>query len=343
VRSTARHGWLLAASAIVVSGCSAYDASLLRGRSGDSIAVDGGKKSIAGERAASNPDVTAGRAGQASGIAGRGGGSAGERAAQAPEGDGRPAAPGGTTTDAGSSDPAPAADGGGPSCVADPGADYCGSLPALPGVPVMDGQLECGLRLLAVAPQGWHGAAPPDKRASYAAAWRNDGLYLYVEVHGDPIQPHLADQAIFCGDAVELFVDADADVDDGGAYGATGTMQFLIAAPAVEGAAIEATRFIEGVSQGPWISKALRTTRLPDGYSVEAFIGAADIGLWEWVPNMRVGFSVGVDVSAPQGAAAGGCGRAGVYFLRVVDPLGDCPGEPWCDAGAFCRSMLMGR
>lgn len=265
---------------------------------------------------------------------------------RAPEGGGQPAADSGAIASAAPSDPldASAADGGGPACVAEPGSDYCTELPALPSVPVIDGQVECGLRLLPIAPQGWQGAAPtPDKRASYAAAWRNDGLYLYVEVHGDSIRPHPTDQAIYCGDAVELFVDADADVDDGGAYDATGTMQFLIAAPAMDGAAIETIRFIEGMPQGPWISKALRTTRLSDGYSVEAFIGGADIGLWEWAPNMRVGFSVGVDVSAPQGAATtvGCAGRAGVYFLRVVESDSSCSGEPWCDAGAFCRSMLM--
>jgi hypothetical protein len=259
---------------------------------------------------------------------------------QAPEAGDQPDADGGVTTDAGD---ASVADGGAPRCVAESGADYCGALPALPNVPVIDGMLECGLRLLPITPQGWNGTvAAPDKRASYAAAWRTNGLYLYVEVHGDAIRPHTANQPIYCGDAVELFVDADADVDDGGAYGATGTMQFLIAAPAMDGAAIEATRFIEGVSQGSWTSKAVRTRRLSDGYSVETFIGAADIRLQQWAPNMRVGFSVGVDVSASQGTATVSCpGRAGVYFLRVGNTLSDCGGEPWCDAGAFCRSMLV--
>lgn len=236
----------------------------------------------------------------------------------------------------------PAADGGMVRCVADAGEDYCGALPALPGLPLIDGRLECGLHLSPMATLGWHGSTElPSKRASYAAAWRDDGLYLYVEVHGDAITPHPTEEPIFCGDAIELYVDADARNDDSGSYDATGTMQFVIAAPAGEGAAIEAAKFIQGVTQGPWISRALRTTRLPDGYSVEAFIGAADIGLWEWTPSARVGFSVGVDISGPGGPAANGCtNRAGQLFLRVSEPRGQCLGEPWCDAGAFCHAEL---
>ena len=51
---------------------------------------------------------------------------------------------------------------------------------------------------------------------------------LYVEVHGDAITPHSAEQPIFCGDAIELYVDADARNDDAGSYDPTGTMQFVI-------------------------------------------------------------------------------------------------------------------
>ncbi|HKP60743.1 MAG TPA: hypothetical protein VJV78_28640 [Polyangiales bacterium] len=237
----------------------------------------------------------------------------------------------------------PAADGGAARCAADAGEDYCAALPALPDLPLIDGQLECGLRLSPMVALNWHGSLePPGKTASYAAAWRNDGLYLYVEVHGDAIVPHPAEQPIFCGDAIELYVDADARNDDAGSYDATGTMQFVIAAPGGEGAAIETAKFIQGVKQGPWISKALRTTRLPDGYSVEAFIGAADIGLWEWTPSARVGFSVSVDVSGPRDiVVANGCNsRAGQYLLRVGEPRAQCPGEPWCDANLFCRAEL---
>ncbi|HKU41773.1 MAG TPA: hypothetical protein VJR89_26630 [Polyangiales bacterium] len=229
------------------------------------------------------------------------------------------------------------------SCAVSSGADYCGALPALPDPPQLDGKLECGLMLSPMTALGWNGpAAEPGKRASYAAAWRNDGLYLYVEVHGaDAIAPHPPSEPIFCGDAVELFVDANAEVDATGSYQA-GTMQFVVAAPAAEGASIEAGRFAQGTSQGAWITPALHAARLPDGFSVEAFVGASDLGLWQWTPSAHVGFSVGIDVSGPGGSAAAGCSnRAGQFFLRLGAPVGTCRGEPWCDAGAFCRAALM--
>jgi hypothetical protein len=218
--------------------------------------------------------------------------------------------------------------------------NYCSALPALPSPPVIDGELECGLRLIAIQPQGWKGSGPPTKRASYAAAWRSNGLYVYVEVHGDATLPHATGQPIYCGDGVELFVDADADAEDGGGYDSSGTMQFVVAAPAMDGAPIDAMRYVEGASQGPWVSKTLKTKKLADGYIVEAFIGSADINLAQWMPNMRIGFSVGIDVAAQPGAATVSCpGRAGVYFLKVsTSPA--CDGEPWCDVSAFCRSML---
>jgi hypothetical protein len=240
--------------------------------------------------------------------------------------------------------PAPAADGGSPGCAAGASEDYCGVLPALPDPALLDGQLECGLRLAPMATVGWNGPAElPDKRPSYAAAWRHDGIYFYVEVRGaEPIVPHPAEQPIFCGDAVELYVDADAHNDDAGTYDPAGTMQFVIAAPGGEGSAIETAKFTQGVPHGAWISKAVRTTRLADGYSIEAFISAADIDLWEWTPSMRVGFSVVVDISGPGGSGAAGCSnRAGQFFVRAGEPLGPCRGEPWCDAGAFCRAALM--
>jgi hypothetical protein len=223
------------------------------------------------------------------------------------------------------------------------GSDYCSALPALPDAPILDGELECGLELSPMAALGWSGAArEPSKRANYAAAWRNDGLYLYVEVHGaEVLVPHPAAEPIFCGDAVELFVDANAAVDAMGSYQA-GTMQFVIAAPAEDGAAVEAARYAQGTSRGAWITPALHAARLPDGFRVEAFIGAADLGLWHWTPSAHVGFSVGVDVAGPGGAAAAGCSnRAGQFFLRLGAPAGTCRGEPWCDAGAFCRAELM--
>jgi hypothetical protein len=217
-------------------------------------------------------------------------------------------------------------------------------LPALLRAPVIDGTLECGLVLSPMQPLGWKGpSASPAKRASYAAAWHRDGLYVFVEVHGEPTVPHPLGQPIFCGDAVELYVDADAKSDDAGTYDATGTMQFVIAAPS-GGQPIDAWRFIQGNSQGAWIARALQVSAHPDGYSVEAFVTAADLGLWQWTPDQQLGFSLAIDVTDPADAAVSrsGCeAKSGQFFLRLGDPRGSCPGEPWCDAKAFCDAELL--
>jgi hypothetical protein len=230
-------------------------------------------------------------------------------------------------------------------CVLNAPADYCTQLPALTRPPSIDGTLECGLQLSPMQPLGWKGPNPPPaKRASYAAAWAHEGLYAYVEVHGQPIARHPGTEPTFCGDAVEIYVDADAEGDDAGTYDAMGTMQFVVAAPA-DSAAPDAWRFIQGNPQGAWISKALRVSALPDGYSVEAFITAADLGLWDWKPTQQLGFSIVIDVADEAGAGTptrAGCTKAtGQFFLRLGDPRGSCPGEPWCDARAFCDAALL--
>jgi Carbohydrate family 9 binding domain-like len=237
----------------------------------------------------------------------------------------------------------PAADGG-MSCAIVPALDYCARLPKLHAAPTIDGTLECGLTLSALPPTGWKDLeASPEKRASYAVAWHRDGLYVYVEVHGAPVAAHAAGEPIFCGDAVEVYVDSDAETDDAGTYDAMGTMQFVVAAPTgAQGP--DAWRFSQGESQGAWISKSLAVTSTPDGYSVEAFITAADLGLWQWNPTDRLGFSVAIDVASERTTLPirEGCGsKSGQFFLRLGEARATCPGEPWCDAKAFCSAALL--
>jgi len=224
-----------------------------------------------------------------------------------------------------------------PRCATPTSADCCTSLAALPDEPVIDGTLECGLTLAPIAPLGWNStAAMPDNRASYAAALRPDGIYLYVEVHALSIATHAVSDPLFCGDAVELYVDAQPHPEAPSTYGAA-TMQFVVSAPASPEAPPEAARFVAGAPQGAWISHGLRTTQLPDGYSVEAFITAADVGLWQWSPASHVAFGLAVDVSGAPGDPALHCGQQlGQYFLKLGTPAAGCRGEPWCDVTAFC-------
>src|SRR6185436_15434844 len=92
--------------------------------------------------------------------------------------------------------------------------------------------------LTAVTPTAWNGTAamPAGHSTQLAVAHRPDGLYVYVEVHGQAPAPHPAADAIYCGDAIELYVDADGTLGAAGAYDDPGTMQMIVAAPASDAA-----------------------------------------------------------------------------------------------------------
>lgn len=223
--------------------------------------------------------------------------------------------------------------------------DYCAALPALPAPPVIDGVLDCGPPLRALAPSAWNGAAPipSGHAAQLALAYRDDGLYAYLEVHGQAPVAHPAADQIYCGDAVELYVDADGTIASDGAYDTPGTMQIIVAAPASEAAPDpHAERFLSGATQGPWTSSAYHVTWLADGYAVEAFVAAADLGLPTWSPATVLGFDIVIDVSGPAASPDLRCGRQlGQYFLRVSAATPSaCGGEPWCDARAFCTPSV---
>jgi len=220
-------------------------------------------------------------------------------------------------------------------------SDYCAQLPELPAPPVIDGVLDCGPPLRTFVPSSWNGAIPiPTNHATqHAFAYRIDGLYAYLEVRGQTPAAHPSDSPIYCGDAVELYVDADGVIASDGAYDQPGTMQIIIAAPASPAApSPHAERFRSGASQGAWTSSAYRVAWLDDGYAIEAFITAAELGLTTWSPATAMGIDVVIDVSGPTADPDLRCGRQlGQYFLRVSTATpSDCNGEPWCDARAFC-------
>jgi len=229
-----------------------------------------------------------------------------------------------------------------PECTPLTAADPCERLPRLPRTPNVDGLLECGLTLTPLTAALQRGAAPAPQRAvQYAAAYSDAGLYLYVAVQGLPITPHAPDQPLFCGDAVELFVDADGALDPQGNYDSTGTMQFVVAAPSAPAADIEAGKFMQGKSFGPWVSSALRAFATPEGYVVEASIGAADLGLWSWQPAGQLGFDLAIDFAAAGEPADPICSTArSQQFLRLAAESPPCAGQPWCDTRAFCVPQL---
>ena len=276
--------------------------------------------------------------------AGRSGGAGGSGPSQGGRDGGEPqGGASGTLADGGDAQVTP------PPCEPPAVDDYCMHVPALEAEPVIDGELDCGARLLDLPPVGWNGEQPMPEghRTQLAAGIRPDGLYVYVEVHGGaPPMPHPAGSYIDCGDAVEIYVDADGVIDELGKYSTPGTMQFIIAAPSPAApATIEALRFIGGENQGAWSSPYVHTRLLEDGYAVEVLIRAADLELTAWAPAARIGFDVAIDVAASAETPKLRCGlQLGQYFLRMgADDEGDagiCHGKPWCDTRAFCTPEL---
>jgi len=338
---------------VLACGCNAFDANLISpdDSSGtDPDKMDGSMPDM--DARAHDSDAQAG-AGGAAGSSGRSGagGDGGRDGAPDPMDSGHHDASedGGPLTDA-SQDAASDAsvdgssDGSGSDCPKVGVPSLCEELPELAAAPVIDGELDCGLTLESVTPDGWNGtgSVPADHHLAFAAGHRSDGLYVYVQVQDPTLEPHAAGDAIHCGDAVEIYVESDGVVDASGDYSDPGTMQFVIAAPSPSSpGTVEALRFVSG-GQRSWPSPMLATRVRPDGYAVEVFITAADMNLAAWTLAPKVGLDIAVGVSGTSGARCAGR-QLGQYFLRVDPAGGSCGGEPWCDTGAFCLPALVSR
>lgn len=222
-----------------------------------------------------------------------------------------------------------------PACAAMTEVSPCDALPRLAAAPNIDGMLECGLVLHPLALPGMSLSAA----VSYAAAWSDSGVYLYIEVHAPPSPARPQLEPLYCGDAVEIFVDSDGLPGTEGRYNAPGTMQFVVGAPSA--ADMDTGRFLAGSPQGPWISTNLSVSPLPDGYAVETLVVGSDLGLWEWQPSGQIGFNLAVNlagVGEPRGApCTTGVGQS---VLRVAAPALECDGKPWCDTRSFCWPTL---
>jgi hypothetical protein len=308
-----------------------------------------------------SPPVEAGVAGadgatpfsSAGGTAGRSsGGGAGTGGAPNGGAGGSPGGAAGTAGSGGSHDAG--ADGTVPACPLSPQpvADYCVSLPQLPAPASIDGELDCGLALNPLTAVGWTGGAlPPDASAEYAVAWRLDGLYFYVRVHDPLVVPAPVTRDIWEGDGIELFVDSDGVYAAPPAYDSPGTRQFTTSAAGMASVArgqIWAYPLPRGGAlPAAWLSTTFRSFPKPDGYVLEAFVVAADLGLATWAlsAGARVGVDVGVDVSYPDADASGAYGhRLGQYFMSVdLAPPDGGVASPFVNTEAFCNPTLVGR
>lgn len=239
-------------------------------------------------------------------------------------------------------------------CAPSPVTDYCHSLPALPAEPNIDGVLDCGPQLSDLTAIGWTSTAEPlpsDNHARYAAAWRPNGLYIYVEVDDPSLLPALSSQNNpWCGDGVELYADTDGSYPLAPNYDDPGAMQLIAAAPPNTPGTVLAEDALYHTKTGrridKWTANHIAVKRA-NGYALEALITAAEIKLttgWTLTAGSKVGFDIAVNVSASSATSSQkvDCGYGiGQYYLRVSQtPCTRDSCRPHANPAAFCTATL---
>jgi hypothetical protein len=237
-------------------------------------------------------------------------------------------------------------------CMVSTVTDYCSAIPPLLAPPVIDGVLDCGPALVPVTPQDWSGPSPlppfpPGNSCELAAAWRPDGLYVFIAVTTPAYFPADTGSPIYDGAGVEIFVDNDGVYANAPTYDNPGTIQFIVPAPP-SGATVStrADGLRNSVDFETWTSSQFGVYPTPAGFTFEGFIGAADLGLTSWslASGSAIGFDIAIDVSYTTSAQTGTQGhRVGQYFFHVAPPpVGDAAaiGLPFQDPRAFCTPTL---
>lgn len=227
--------------------------------------------------------------------------------------------------------------------------DHCLEIPYLSGPPliegILDGEIDCAPPLYAIDPIGWTGRQPipPGNSARYAMGYREDGLYLFVQVTDPDRLPAARGEELWRGDGVEVYLDSDGDFPDAPDYDDPGTMQFIIAAP--EDDTTPSTRaavYRDQNNLGSWESSRFAAFPTDTGYVLEAWFSANDLGLSSWAleASGTIGFNLAIDVSTTPDDLSNpdlyGT-RIGQYFLYVG---GSFCGEPYCSSDAFCTPQL---
>lgn len=243
-------------------------------------------------------------------------------------------------------DPAPDDPSGDPvSCAARVAHDYCSVLPPLPASPQIDGELDCGVALRPNPAAHWLGGArqdpPSDHRSEVAVGWRPDGIYVYVRVYEPELDPARSDDAVFDGDAVEIYVDDDGRFGSAPAYDGEGTRQFVAAAPEASATSRWGRVYRDMVDIGSWDVDSFVAVSTGDGYAVEAFVRMDQLGRPDRLlgAGERVGFDLGVNISRDSNRQGNrGDDYLGQYFLRVASS-----GAPWPfeNVSAFCTPELL--
>jgi hypothetical protein len=226
--------------------------------------------------------------------------------------------------------------------------DFCSTIPFLAIDPSIDGALEPGLIPIDISPIWALTPALTGVSARYAIAWRPDRLYLFVDVAESSRWPAPAGLDVYCGDAVELYVDSSGMYPAAPLYNDPGTRQFMVAAPSTDTAAVAHGEVYKGSpfpAIGTWTSTGFGAFPRPGGYTVEAVVDSADLGLGAWSVSGQVGFDIAVDIATSDGSLGdGSCGGASLrlsqFDLHIAAPTASCNGFPFCDPRAFCTPTV---
>ncbi|AKU96085.1 hypothetical protein AKJ09_02749 [Labilithrix luteola] len=229
------------------------------------------------------------------------------------------------------------------------GVDYCSAIPELPTEPIIDGVLDCDLPLAMVPSGNWNNNGvpkPADLSVEYAVAWRPAGkVYYFVHVHTSQRKPAAMDAGgdLFCGDACHLMLDNDGQYVSPPFYDDPGTRQFILEAPPDD-----VTPVSIGLPnpRGPttWSADTYRAFPVPDGYVVEAVLGANELGLaaWPLAEGGHIGFSLSIGVGGTPGMypSTPSCEKVGDHYLNGVARTARASGLPHDTVGAFCNPRL---
>lgn len=232
--------------------------------------------------------------------------------------------------------------------------EYCDAVPALAAAPSIDGVLEAGLSLRGLSPPNDGFINPPDSMVSsghaiaYAVAFRPNGLYFFVRVSDPSRVPAPPVENAWCGDSVELYVDSDGAFANPPWYDPDGTRQFIVRAPTddVTSARTATAHWRTGqnqYNQSTWTSEDYVAVPTSDGYVVEAFVQAVDLGIasWQLAPDGRIGLNLAVNFS-PDSLQMPYCfaNRAFQVLLRILPDLPDAEGYPHQNTAAFCTPIM---
>ncbi|MFT3923748.1 MAG: sugar-binding protein [Myxococcales bacterium] len=229
--------------------------------------------------------------------------------------------------------------------------DYCVSIPRLQRDPVIDGKVDSHLNMVDLQPKGWAGyksaPLPTHTTATFAFAWRPNGLYVFIHVVDPNRLPPPADAFIWQGDGVEVYFDTDGQHPNAPEYENPGTIQIIVEAPADNTTpATRSERFSKGATQGNWASSDYATFPTDDGYVFEGFVQADAVNASSLMlqRDNTVGVDLSINVSVLDDQVDAGVGdvlRLGQYFLSTSASTPSCGGLPFCDSAALCSPMLV--